>query len=323
MSKFTPLLMGALLLLSLLLSPPLALAEKKPGLPPGAVTPMPAGGAARGIVLAGLPADLPRYVEPASYRVDLVVTAEGREMTMKRFIDGDRIRTEMSGGGQDVVMLEMGDEAGTSYMLMPGEKRAMKQSRAAMAELAPQAMPGKMEKAPGETPPADLKVEDLGDETRDGKALRKLRFVMSEGAALGWFDKSSGAPVRMEATNDGKTSVMEWKNFVAGPQPAKLYEVPKGYDVTDMDEMMQQMKSMRGKMPGMMGKSGMPGMGSMAGGVMGGMGQSFGESMGGSLGSSFGAALGGPLGAVAGQYIGGKIGGMVGKKAAGMVTPGK
>jgi hypothetical protein len=246
-------------------------------------------------------------------------------MVMKRFIDQGRIRTEMAGAGMDVVMIEMGDAKGTSLTLMPNEKRAFKQSREALESMVgektkQQVKEGEAEEA--DAPPPDVKVEDLGDEMLDGKAVKKLRITVPEGASIGWFDKATGAPVRMEGVVGGETAVIEWKDYKVAPQPAKLFEAPKDYELTDMDEMMSKMKGMGGMggMKGMMG--GMGGVGGMNR-MMGGMGQNMGQSMGGSLGASLGGSLGGPLGAVAGKYLGGKVGGMIGKKTAEAVTPGK
>jgi hypothetical protein len=209
-----------------------------------------------------------------------------------------------------MVMIELGDEKGTTYLLSPKEKRAMKQTRAATEAMAPKKAAAGAEAAVPAA--ARVKVEDLGDETADGKPCRKLRMTVPEGSTLGWFEKASGAPVRMEGNVNGETTVLEWKNYKVAPQPAALFEVPKGYELTDMDEMMQKMKGM----------GGMGGMGGMMGGMAGGMAQGMGQSMGASMGASLGGALGGPLGAMAGQYLGGKVGGMIGKKAASAVTPG-
>jgi hypothetical protein len=260
--------------------------------------------------------DLPHYTEPPAYAVDLVIHSQGKDMVLKRFIDQGQIRTEIAASGQDIVMIETGDEKGTSYTLMPKQKRAMKQSRAAMEATMEGSKMKKAIKEPeavGEAAPPDLKLEDLGDETLGGRAVKKLRISVPEGTSLGWFDKATGAPVRMEGTVDGQTASIEWQNYKVGPQPKALYEVPKGYELTDMDEMMGKMKGMGG-MGGMMGG---------AGGMMGGMGQNMGQSLGGSLGATLGGSLGGPLGAAAGQYLGGKVGGMIGRKAVEAVTPGE
>jgi hypothetical protein len=257
---------------------------------------------------------LPEYHVPPAFSVDLVVQSPEANLVMKRFVDQGHVRTEMAMQGQDMVTIETGDEKGTMYTVMPKEKRAIKQSRESIAAMAGDAAaPEARATGAGAGPPADMKIEDLGDETRDGRAVKKLRLTVPEGAALAWFDKATGAPVRMESNVEGKPTSIEWKNLVVAPQPAKLFEVPKGYEVTDMDEMMAKMKSMGG-------------MGGALKGAMGGMAQGFGQNMGASFGSglggSLGGALGGPLGAVAGQYLGGKIGGAIGKKAAGAVTPG-
>ena len=281
--------------------------------PKGAAPPAP-----KAVVATAAAVGLPAYKEPEAYSVDMIIHSPKANMFMKRFIDKGRIRTEFTGGDEDVVMIELGDKKGTSLMLMPKEKRAMKQSRAAMESAVDDKMKKKMKADGAVAAPVDVNVEDLGDETLEGRTLKKLRMTVPDGTALGWFDKSTGAPARMEGTVNGETTVMEWKNLKVGPQPASLYEVPKGYELMDMDEMMGQMKGM----PGMGGMAGMPGMGGV-GGMVGGMGQSMGQNLGGSLGASLGGALGGPLGAMAGQYLGGKVGGMIGKKAANALTPGK
>lgn len=319
-----------LLLLVLLAAPPARAGVPEKPRDGKAVSPMLAPGNAMAAQLAAL--GLPRYEEPAAYRVDLVIQSDGEPMRMKRFVDHGRIRTEMTGEGHDMVMIELGDDRGTSYMLMPEEKRALKQSRAAMEQMAAEMAPGEMRKAKEEAQaaqagPARFALEDLGDETLDGRATRKVRFAADQGSALGWFDKATGAPARLESASEGHKSVIEWKDLQPGPQPATLFEIPKKYEVTDMDAMMAQMKSM-GARNGLAAMGAMPGTGGagvtgMAKGMAGNMAQNFGQSMGSSFGSGLGSALGGPVGAIAGQYIGGRIGGMLGRKAADMVTPGK
>lgn len=256
---------------------------------------------------AGLEAiGLPQYTPPESFSEELVVTSQGKTIVMKRFVDKGKVRTDISVEGMEMVMIEMGDAKGTTYQLMPKEKQAIKQSRQTVEEAiggkAPKKLEGAKEEQPGPTP-ADFKVEDLGDVALDEKPAKKLRMTTAEGSVLGWFDKTTGAPLRMEGEVDGQKAEMEWKNRKIEPQPGALYGVPKGYEVHDLDEMMAQMKAMGG-------------MSGMVKGMMGGMGQGMGSSIGGSLGSSIGGSLAGPMGAVAGQYLGSKIGGLLGKKAA-------
>ena len=250
---------------------------------------------------------LPKYQPPAAFSEDLVINAEGKTYTVKRAVDGPMMRTDMTMDGQNMTMIEMGDERGTMYMLMPDQKEATKMSNAAMDEMTGGKM-SKMENKAAEdnngvaSEPTNVTVEDLGDDTVNGIAARKMHLMSSDGDVVAWFDKSTGGPLKMESTSDGKTASIEWQNHKAGPQDKKLFEVPKGYKVNDMDEMVAQMK----KMGGMEG---------MAKGMVPGMTQGMGQNLGAQLGSSFGGALGGPLGAMAGQYIGGRVGGAIGKKA--------
>lgn len=276
--------------------------------------PAPSSAPARTSRVAILPgaaiAGLPRWTPPAAYSEQLVVESEGKTIVMHRLIDREKMRTDMSVDGRQFTMIELGDEKGTSYMLMPEQKRAMKQSRGEMAALA-----GGTAK-PDSTAAAqdDFTTEDLGEETLGGVVTKKLRLVSKEGDALAWFDKATGAPVRMESAAGGNKAVISWKERKAGPQPAAEFEIPKGYDVMDMDEM-------RAKMGAMGGMGGMAG-GALGGikGMGGGMAGSMGSSLGGNLGGMLGGSLGGPLGSIAGRYIGGKIGGALGRKAAGAVT---
>src|SRR5689334_634996 len=78
---------------------------------------------------------LPAWEPPAHYSVDMVITHGKDRFIMTRHIDGARLRTDITGGGQDMTMIELGDEAGTSYTVMPKEKRAMKQSMASLQQL--------------------------------------------------------------------------------------------------------------------------------------------------------------------------------------------
>ncbi len=273
----------------------------------GAAAPAPQGPAAAAAIWEKL--GLPHYAPPASYSEDVVITSEGRTFTMKRAIDGPKTRTEFAMEKQSTVMIELGDERGTSYQLMPDRKEGIKQSRAAMDEMTGGRMSRMEAEHAGDAAkdagaPPDMKVEDLGDDTVSGAAARKLRLTSSDGTVLAWFEKATGAPLRMENTSEGKTAVVEWKNRKLEPQPAELFEVPKNYKLTDMDEMVEKMKSM----------GGMRGMGE---GMMSGMMQGMGANMGASFGAGLGASLGGPLGAMAGQYIGGRVGGMIARKATG------
>jgi hypothetical protein len=270
--------------------------------------------------------------EPVSYSVDVVMKSGDQTFTMRRFIDQGHIRTEMDTEGQQMVMLERPEDKGAYYTLMPAQKMAMKLNPAAVAAKLPEA---EKEKMAGETASQspEGKVERVGGESFKGKPAVKYRFSGDGGTGYAWFDAATSAPLRMEF---GDASI-EWQNMKVGAQPAKLYELPKDYQVTDMEEMMKQAQSMQGvgangALNGLMGgKRGMmagalgvavPGGAGGLSGIAGQAGSNLGSHFGSSLGGTLGASFGGPLGGMAGQFLGGKIGGWLGKKAAGAVTGG-
>jgi hypothetical protein len=268
--------------------------------------------------------ELPQWVTPPAYSVDMVMESAGTTITMKRYIQGAKIRSEISAEGTDVVMIELGDEAGTIYTLMSDEKMAMKMSTRSLEEMMPPEAKAKIEgksaTSPPGAPPANAEVEFLGDEKVDGVAARKYRVETDEGVVVAWFDAANDAPLRMESKVNDENATIKWKNLEVAPQPDKLYEIPKDYEVQDMDEMVKQMQSMTG-MPGGAGLTGLVGGAAM--GQASGMASKAGSTFGAGLGAGLGATVGGPLGAMAGQYIGGAVGGWVSKKVVDAVVPGK
>jgi len=305
----------------LALTASLAIAAEKPR--SGAAAPPAAAPAKAGAGPSFAAPGLPDWQMPAQYRVDLVMTHEGQSFTMTRFVDGARMRTEMNMEGRQMIMLERPEDEGAVYNIMPSEKMIMKMKPGALAP----------EAAAEEKPaaPADVKIERLGAEKLDGRPAVKYRMTSEGHTALGWFEEGTGAPLRMEAEG----AVIEWKNFKPGPIPARQFELPKDYQVIDMEEQMKQMQKLggggmmggaaRGAMAGLGGGMG-AGAGAGAGGMLSGAAGNYGSQMGSGMGQQFGAGIGasfgGPLGAMAGGYIGGKVGGWLGRKTADAVTPG-
>ena len=239
---------------------------------------------------------LPRYVRPAAYSEDMVIHSQGRDMTMKQTVSGVQSRMDMAFEGKVMITLNPGDGSGDVYVLMPDQKRAIKYT------IDPKTLPQAYDSTGADTlgaVPDDFEVEDLGEDKVGDVAAKKFRITSKDGNVVAWFEKSSGAPLRMESEVEGEPAAIEWKNRQVGAQPAELFVMPKGYEVTDMSAMM----------------SGMGGAGAIAKGMGAGMVGGMAQGMAGGLGSTIGGALGGPLGAIAGQYIGGKIGGAVSKKA--------
>jgi outer membrane lipoprotein-sorting protein len=290
---------AALLLVALAMTPAATAAEKPPAQAAGqaqarqAQVPAKAGGDTKAAIATG---------EPARFSVDMVMTREGETYTIRRAVDGPKSRMDFSADGQQMSQILLGDDAGTTYMLMPSEKRAIKQSLAASQKQ----VPGKKLEEKAE-PEAQGRVELLGRETVDGRPADKYRVVTGEGSGLMWIDAERNLPLRMEAEG----AVVQFKNYEFGPQKPELFLPPKGWEVMDMDEMMKGMPQ------------GMPGMGGMVPGMTKGVAGAYGGGMGGVMGEALGGALGGPVGSMIGQYVGQRVGSKIGESAAGAVTPGK
>jgi hypothetical protein len=249
--------------------------------------------------------------EQPVFSVDMVMTANGETYTIRRTVDHEKTRMDMSMKGMESTQILLGDAKGTMYTLMPKEKKAMKQSNAMLGQqVAGHEPDAAEEKTPSDQPQGQ--VERIGQEEIDGHLADKYKITYEQGSGLMWIDAATNLPLRMESQG----SVVQFKNYDFSPKPATLFEIPKGYEVTDMDEMMAKMPKGMGGMIGGMGKGMASG---MAGNLAGGMGAN--------LGAGIGGAMGGPIGAMVGQYVGQKIGQKVGQKvgaaAAGAVTPGK
>jgi outer membrane lipoprotein-sorting protein len=243
--------------------------------------------------------------QPASFSVEMEVKKGDQTFTMKRTVDGGKLRMDITGQGHDMSLIQLDDEKRTMYTISPERKMVMKQSMAATMERV-----GQHEAKTAEAKPADKAepaasapgggIEFVGQETIDGKAADKYKVTTPEGDGTMWVDAQNNLPLRMES-GDG---VVEFKNYQFGPQPPELFQPPKGMEVKDYDALMANMPK------------------NMMSGMMSGMASQMGGGLGGSLGGSLGGALGGPLGSMVGHYVGQKIGQSLGHKVAGG-TPGK
>ncbi len=82
-------------------------------------------------------------------------------------------------------------------------------------------------------------TEELGTETINGFPCRKVRITSSvevmgrrhEGSAVVWTTSALAMPIRSE-TEDG--TVSELREIKPGGQPDELFEIPEGYEKTEM-----------------------------------------------------------------------------------------
>jgi hypothetical protein len=240
-----------------------------------------------------------QVADGGSYRVDMEFTQDGERITMRRYVDGARSRIETAFDGQTYITIELGDAAGTTYILMPEEKQAMKTTAASSHAVNTSGSAATPENpsvaAASSAPPMEL----VGTETIDGKSARKYRIKMPEGEGFVWLDVERELPLRMESGDQ----TVDMKNYDFAPLPAELFQVPKGYDVIDLDQLMRQSSASSMILRGAVGAVGTS------------AGASAGSQLGASAGASIGGAVGGPIGAMIGSFLGQHLGKKAGQKA--------
>jgi hypothetical protein len=230
--------------------------------------------------------------ETAPYRVDMHFEQDGQRHVMRHYVDGNRSRMEMELDGEKIVTIELGDADHTTYTVMASQKQVMKFSASA-ASTGHAAEGAHAAASPGDDEPP---MELVGTDIIDGKPAQKYAVRMGGGTSFVWLDASTELPVRMEA--DGMR--VEMKDYDFSPPAPELFELPKGYEVVDLNQMMRSFS------PGRMA----------IGGVAGALGDQLGSDAGGGIGATIGGAFGGPLGSMVGRFIGQRIGRALGRRGA-------
>jgi len=175
------------------------------------------------------------------YSAEMVLTPrEGQAMTQKINSDNGKIRSEMNMSGMEMISIVRPDLKKV-YTVMVAQKMVME-------------IPYDPSKYPvPTTTQGDAKFEVIGPDTVEGVACTKYKMTAKDGkVAFFWVDTSKKALVKMEAADGSVTAV--WKNFVAGPQPASLFEPPADYKVMNMPSMPHMPGAVPGAMPSNAGK---------------------------------------------------------------------
>ena len=234
--------------------------------------------------------------EPTQYKVEMHVEEGGERMVMRRYVDGNRSRMEIDNDGETYVVIEAGDAARTTYTIVPSMKRVMKSTLPQDAAPGPTPWAGSATASP-ETP--DENLELVGTETIDGRSTEKYRVKIPDSDGFIWVDPATQLPIRMEAGG----ARVDMRNYEFSNLAPELFELPKGYEVMDLDQM-RSFSAAR----------------MVAGGLASGYAVQASGNLGGNLGAGIGGAVGGPIGSMLGRFLGQKIGSAVGKKAVGAVV---
>jgi hypothetical protein len=184
-------------------------------------------------------AGAPPFEMDKRYSADLtIITKDGMTIQSKTYVDGDKMRGQMSMNGMDMATIVRKDKQ-KIYQVMDAQKMSME-----MDYDPAKFMQGKTAAAFGPTGTFQL----VGPETVDGVASTKYKVTSdkTKDVFFFWLDLAHKVPVQMASENGSFT--VKWKNYKSGPQDAALFEVPAGYQV-------MAMPAMPG-MPGAMGGDG-------------------------------------------------------------------
>ncbi|MDD3653044.1 MAG: hypothetical protein PHO01_02480 [Desulfotomaculaceae bacterium] len=177
-----------------------------------------------------------KNVEGVSY--DYTITAQGQTMSGKIWVSGEKVKTETAVDGKKIISL-IDSNALLTYF--PDENRAMKMALGQQTD-----EPSNNALEYGEdinTAPDKYKV--LERTVYDGVMCRivSVTGADSKEAMKMWVREDYGFPVRVETVeaNGGKT-VLEYKNVIIGKQPAEIFQLPAGVQVTDAGDMLEGLK---------------------------------------------------------------------------------
>jgi len=178
---------------------------------------------AQGLITKGM------AVSNISYDCEVSVP-EGNKVSMKAWIKGKKMRTEMSnteGSGSIVSIID--SEQGVVYMYQPEQKMATKMSMS----MSPQGNSPSPQETMASLKPNELKY--TGKDTVDGKKCLVYEYVENKETSKIWLWEDYGVPLKIEATTDGKKSVMEYRNVKLDEIPASMFELPEGTKIMEFN----------------------------------------------------------------------------------------
>jgi outer membrane lipoprotein-sorting protein len=154
------------------------------------------------------------------FSADLSMTiANGKAMTGKVFVKGDKIRNEMSVMGQASITIARQDKRVT-WLLMPTVQKYRE-------------MPMKYDPA-HPTPDMPFETKEIGKGNANGYDCKLIQYKFKNpeyGIVVNWVAPKLNMPVRVEVKNKSGELVttIDYTNIKIGPQAASLFEIPAGY----------------------------------------------------------------------------------------------
>lgn len=181
---------------------------------------------------------------PPSFSADMsVVQPKERPMKGKMYMGGGKMRMDMTHEGGKMSMIT--DPAKkTTYVVMHDQQMYMEMGLDGNMRGGPMGGGPKMPdvKAFSDNPcagRAGVTCKQVGTEMMNGRMCDKWEFASANKSEAGtvWMDQKTRWPIKSVHADGG---VMEFTNFVDGPQAASLFAPPSGYQKFDMGQMMRR-----------------------------------------------------------------------------------
>jgi hypothetical protein len=197
------------------------------------------------VVVAVSLAILAAWCQAANFSAD-TVTQQGK-MTMpgKVYVQGKKMRQEMSMGTEKTIVILRPDKK-VVWMIQPARKTYVEMKMTGKGDFSPTRSLDELRKRAVE--------KKLGNETVNGLVCEKRRFVFKDkklGSVTQWYSKEIEYPVKVVTAGGPFPVVTECKNIKRGAPATSLFELPRGYKKVAMPG--------RAGMPGMRGGPGMKG----------------------------------------------------------------
>ncbi len=155
-------------------------------------------------------------------KYDMLVSGQGVAATTKVWAKKNRMRTEITQQGTNVVTFIDAD-AKTVYVYMAAQNLAMKMPFD----------PAQVPKNPAEDARsiANSNARILGTETIDSKACSVIEFTSPQGSVKAWIWQDRGIPIRMEVTSSAGKTMVEYKNIDFADIPDSMFVLPAGIQI--------------------------------------------------------------------------------------------
>jgi hypothetical protein len=163
----------------------------------------------------GLAAGEPPFALPAAYACDLAF-ADGAEKGTGRMVHG----------GADKQRMELNVEQGHMAMIL---RHDLKQAHMLMLDQQMvMTLPLDQASQSMDNPLCDPKAtwKKTGSETVNGVACDRYDWTSGDSTGHAFIDAAKSVPVRIVVSDDKS---LDFSNYTFGPQPADLFEVPKGF----------------------------------------------------------------------------------------------